>query len=298
MNSIGNEYRQIGGDFKVLHHTEYLETLVASGKLTPQPSQIPTAYHDPCYLGRHNGVYEAPRNLLHILSNDLRELPRNRENAFCCGAGGAQFWKEEEPGDERIADNRFREAQQTLPKPGTESTLAVGCPFCKSMLSSTPLKAESEHIVIKDIAEILLEGVLQAIGIPTPAPSTVPIETASVPSTQTLSKIPAPIPQEATQQLTAPLDHPLPTPPERKKWQPKSATPNLEATQTLSPPQTAEPPEALPPRKKWAPKKTHRPGRVDLESTAFHLLHHRKAHRRIEPSNLLIIFSSAGDGPP
>ena len=114
MNSLGNEYKQIGGDYKVLHHTEYLETLVANKKLTPTPGEAIITYHDPCYLGRQNDVYDAPRNLLHVLSNNTPELSRNRENSFCCGAGGAQFWKEEEPGDERISDNRFREAQQTL----------------------------------------------------------------------------------------------------------------------------------------------------------------------------------------
>jgi len=114
MNSIGREYKQIGGDYKVMHHTEYLETLVANKKLNPTPTDAAITYHDPCYLGRHNGVYDAPRNLLNILNPAAIELPRNRENSFCCGAGGAQFWKEEEPGDQRISDNRFREAQQTL----------------------------------------------------------------------------------------------------------------------------------------------------------------------------------------
>ncbi len=141
MNSVGKEYKQLGGDFKVMHHTEYLETLVSSGKLVSDASTATVAYHDPCYLGRHNGVYDAPRNLLNILSNDVVELPRNRENAFCCGAGGAQFWKEEEQGSERISDNRYREAQQTLAS-AEEKVLAVGCPFCKSMLGSTPAQGD------------------------------------------------------------------------------------------------------------------------------------------------------------
>ncbi len=169
MNSIGHEYKQIGGDYKVMHHTEYLETLVANKKLTPTPSEATITYHDPCYLGRHNGVYDAPRNLLNILSNNTAtELPRNRENSFCCGAGGAQFWKEEEPGDERISDNRFREVQQTLASAPGEKVLAVGCPFCKSMLGSTPSKAASEDIAIKDVAELLLEGVRRSKGLTTP----------------------------------------------------------------------------------------------------------------------------------
>src|SRR5258708_2571549 len=183
MNSIGHEYKQIGGDYKVLHHTEYLETLVANKKLTPAPSEAATTYHDPCYLGRHNGIYDAPRNLLNILSNNTAtELPRNRENSFCCGAGGAQFWKEEEPGDERISDNRFREVQQILASATGEKVLAVGCPFCKSMLGSTPSKADShsEDNAIKDVAELLLEGVRRSKGLTTPVPQIEPTPTPIV----------------------------------------------------------------------------------------------------------------------
>ena len=139
MNAVGKEYKQLGGDFKVIHHTEYLASLVAEGRIVADPEPSTVAYHDPCYLGRDNGVYDAPRNLLNVLSNDVVELPRNRENSFCCGAGGAQFWKEEEEGSERISDNRFRAVQQTL-SGKDEKVLAVGCPFCKSMFESTPAK--------------------------------------------------------------------------------------------------------------------------------------------------------------
>ena len=158
MNAIGNEYRQLGGNFEVVHHTELLASLVAEGKLSPAKTDRSITYHDPCYLGRHNGVYDAPRNLLRILTNESVELPRNRENAFCCGAGGAQFWKEEEPGPEKVAVNRFDEVRQTLSSCSGSKTLAVGCPFCKSMLSSTPGQASSE-IEIRDVAELLLEAV-------------------------------------------------------------------------------------------------------------------------------------------
>jgi Fe-S oxidoreductase len=292
MNSLGHEYKQIGGDYKVLHHTEYLETLVASKKLQPAPTEATITYHDPCYLGRHNDIYDAPRNLLHVLSNSTPELPRNRENSFCCGAGGAQFWKEEEPGDERISDNRFREAQQTLTQASGEKVLAVGCPFCKSMLGSTPTKASSEDIAIKDVAELLLEGVRRAKGLTTPATDakptapaeTKPTVTASVasPTTQNLvilseapeqaggeskgvqSKNPeTSIPTEAVQNLSTTA--PIPAP-ERKKWQPKTTitTPPLQpeaptAEQTpASSPEAASPlPEPQAPvRKKWQPKKT------------------------------------------
>ena len=114
LNAVGKEYKQLGGDYKVMHHTEYLDGLVASGKLIPEAATATITYHDPCYLGRHNGVYDAPRNVLNVLSNSFVELDRNRENSFCCGAGGAQFWKEEEPGEERISDNRFREVTAKL----------------------------------------------------------------------------------------------------------------------------------------------------------------------------------------
>ncbi len=157
MNTVGKEYAQLGGDYKVMHHTQYLEMLVRDGRIAADSSSSKVAYHDPCYLGRHNGVYDAPRNVLNILSNSVVELPRNKENSFCCGAGGAQFWKEEEPGEERISDNRFREAQATLAG-GEDKVLAVGCPFCKSMLQSTPAQGENP-IAVKDVAELLLEGV-------------------------------------------------------------------------------------------------------------------------------------------
>ncbi|WP_174243087.1 heterodisulfide reductase-related iron-sulfur binding cluster [Granulicella sp. L60] len=264
MNSIGHEYKQIGGDYKVLHHTEYLETLVATKRLTPTPSEATITYHDPCYLGRHNDVYEPPRNLLHILSNSTPELPRNRENSFCCGAGGAQFWKEEEEGDERISDNRFREVQQTLAPSTGEKVLAVGCPFCKSMLGSTPSKAASEDITIKDVAELLLEGVRRSKGL-TPAP---PPQIETAPAIAAPSPTPEPIPaplttaaiSEAPPAATATPTSPSP---ERKKWQPKAstATPPADVPTTPTTPAPAQTPIVEPPsapsspeRKKWQPK--------------------------------------------
>ncbi|HEY4051453.1 MAG TPA: heterodisulfide reductase-related iron-sulfur binding cluster, partial [Acidobacteriaceae bacterium] len=164
LNSLANEYRQLGGNYKVMHHTEYLEQLVAGGRL--EASNLPSTitYHDPCYLGRHNGVYEAPRNVLRVLAGEFVEMERGRENSFCCGAGGAQFWKEEESGTERVSDNRFREAKARLGSGPQEKVLAVGCPFCKSMLTSTPEKSEGTPIQVKDVAELLLEGVERKSG--------------------------------------------------------------------------------------------------------------------------------------
>jgi Fe-S oxidoreductase len=277
MNSLGHEYKQIGGDYKVMHHTEYLDTLVANKKLTPTPSDATITYHDPCYLGRHNGVYDAPRNLLNILSNNTAtELPRNRENSFCCGAGGAQFWKEEEPGDERISDNRFREVQQTLASAPGEKVLAVGCPFCKSMLGSTPSKASSEDIAIKDVAELLLEGVRKTKGLTAPIMEGQTFATLETqPATATLSASVATAltsvievqPVEVASSIP-----PLATPSvERKKWQPKTAsssnqsptTPSIAETAPSTPSTPMETPAspkesiAPPPeRKKWQPKST------------------------------------------
>jgi Fe-S oxidoreductase len=269
LNSLGHEYKQIGGDYKVLHHTQYLETLVANKKLTPTPSDATITYHDPCYLGRHNGIYDAPRNLLNILSNSTTELPRNRENSFCCGAGGAQFWKEEEPGDQRVSDNRFREAQQTLASAPGEKVLAVGCPFCKSMLGSTPGKAASEDIAIKDVAELLLEGVRRSKGLtttPTPenrisaTPETQPLILASSIAAATQTPGVEGRPVETFLPTTAPSV-------ERKKWQPKSPIQSSDPkpdtslisetaripseTPISAPTPTAAP---TPERKKWQPK--------------------------------------------
>ncbi|MEO6804724.1 MAG: (Fe-S)-binding protein [Edaphobacter sp.] len=270
MNSLGHEYKQIGGDYKVLHHTEYLETLVANKKLTPTPGEATITYHDPCYLGRHNGIYDAPRNLLNILGNSTPELPRNRENSFCCGAGGAQFWKEEEPGDERISDNRFREAQQTLASATGEKVLAVGCPFCKSMLGSTPSKAASEDIVIKDVAELLLEGVRRSKGLTAqPAEHKLPISREPHAAPQIPTAPIAPTPVVEVQPSATPAPAPAAPSTERKRWQPKSlsATERIPTAQPIAEPtpttattpsetQPAPSPTTAPAteRKKWQPK--------------------------------------------
>ncbi len=262
MNAIGKEYRQIGGNYAVMHHTEYLASLVASGKLDSDPLDASITYHDPCYLGRHNGVYEAPRNLLHILGNEVIELDRNRENSFCCGAGGAQFWKEEEEGTERVSENRFREVKQRLSGAEHEKTLAVGCPFCKSMLNSTPGKTDDDGIVVKDVAELLLEGVHKKMGIapPSPAATAAAAEPAVVRQPSPDAKESVPAADIRPQEIPA---SDVPLPPEkvqRKKWQPATATakaapaPAEEAPRNLDhgASQTAGAP--TPARKKWAPK--------------------------------------------
>ena len=238
MNTIGHEYKQLGGDFKVMHHTEFLDSLVASGQLQTYVLDATIAFHDPCYLGRHNGVYDAPRNLLRVLSDNCVEMPRNREKAFCCGGGGAQFWKEEEEGREKIAANRLQEARESLQRGQQAKILAVGCPFCKSMLSATP-EAAGAKIEIRDVAELMLEAVQSTQDVPLETSkepeSSVPQATASgresateTPATPSSAPSPsAPIAAGADEHRmeaagTAPSAAPSPAPPvERKKWTPK-----------------------------------------------------------------------------
>jgi Fe-S oxidoreductase/nitrate reductase gamma subunit len=241
MNSIGQEYRQLGGDFAVMHHTEYLERLVGEGKLPVETSANTVTFHDPCYLGRHNGVYDAPRNLLRVLSNDVRELDRRRENSFCCGAGGAQFWKEEEPGTERISTNRFREAQNTL-QGASDKVLAVGCPFCKSMLESTPGKGED--IAVKDVAELLWESVSHKYPAPVvpPKPANEIVQEPVIQNAPEVAK---------TENLTV-EEAPSAAPAARKKWEPKKpVVPAADSVEAVAPP--------LPKRKAWVPKSSAEP---------------------------------------
>jgi Fe-S oxidoreductase len=242
MNAVGKEYRQLGAHFNVVHHTEYLETLVAQGKLRADAAPATVAYHDPCYLGRHNGVYDAPRNLLNVLSTERVELGRNCENSFCCGAGGAQFWKEEEPGTQKISDNRYREAQQALAG-GENKVLAVGCPFCKSMLDSTAARGQADAIAVKDVAELLLESVEKKLGkVATVAPVSSPPPQPSV-TVAVAEKTPeAAAAAPAATKAAEPAPEAAAPPSERKKWQPKA-------------PATAPPAEPQPvKRKTWTPK--------------------------------------------
>jgi Fe-S oxidoreductase/nitrate reductase gamma subunit len=154
LHNLGKEYHQFGGNYEVIHHTELIEEMIASNKL-PQSAHPSSwgnvTFHDPCYLGRHNGVIEAPRTALKGLGANLIEMPRHGNNSFCCGAGGAQFWKEEEHGTKAVNLERYEEAMKT-----GATTLAVGCPFCMQMFNT----AKSEHAdgpVVRDIVEMLAE---------------------------------------------------------------------------------------------------------------------------------------------
>ena len=156
-NALFNDYPQLGGEYSVTHHTQLIEQLMAEGRIPTFTLDESITYHDPCYLGRHNGIYDAPRNVLASGGNEVIEMPRNRNDSFCCGAGGAQFWKEEEEGDQRVSNARFDEAVAT----GAQ-VIATGCPFCKVMLSSSD-GAEAENAPqVLDVAQLVaarLDGI-------------------------------------------------------------------------------------------------------------------------------------------
>src|SRR5207245_332961 len=150
-NTIGNEYRDFGGTYEVVHHTQFLADLVNEGKLAPMPSERTITYHDSCYLARHNDVREAPRELVSAVGQAV-EMPRNRERTFCCGAGGARMWMEEKRG-RPINQERVREAVAT----GAE-TLAVACPFCTVMLDDG-VRETGAKLQVFDLATLLAEAV-------------------------------------------------------------------------------------------------------------------------------------------
>jgi Fe-S oxidoreductase len=153
LHTIKNEYPAFGGSYTVIHHTQFINELVGEGKISLEVNsdQYTVTFHDPCYLGRHNKIFEAPRDALNAAGVTVIEMPRNSAKSFCCGAGGAQMWKEEENGTMRVNEARFNEAKET----GT-NTLAVGCPFCMTMLSDAS-RADGDSVQVKDVAELVAE---------------------------------------------------------------------------------------------------------------------------------------------
>ena len=155
-NTLKNEYPAIGGNYEVIHHTQLIEELINSGKLKVDGGSFKgkkITYHDSCYMGRVNGVYEAPRNVIKALDVDLSELKRSRANGLCCGAGGAQMFKEDEPGDKRINVERADEIIAS----GADIVVA-NCPFCLTMLSDG-LKAreKQDNIMVYDLSELIIQ---------------------------------------------------------------------------------------------------------------------------------------------
>lgn len=169
-NTLRNEYPDFDGHFDVFHHTQLLNRLVRDGLLKPVPrpasARKPITYHDPCFLGRHNKIFDPPRELLSATGMELREMDRNRNEGFCCGAGGARMFMEEKLGT-RINENRTAEALST----GAEE-IAVGCPFCNTMLTSG-VKAlsdapASEQPIVRDVAQMLRDSVMVDGELPSP----------------------------------------------------------------------------------------------------------------------------------
>lgn len=153
LHTIKNEYPAFGGNYQVIHHTQLINELVGAGKISMnlEGDNMKVTFHDPCYLGRHNKITDAPRTTLESAGVTTVEMPRNSAKSFCCGAGGAQMWKEEENGTARVNMTRFAEAKST----GAD-TVAVGCPFCMTMMSDAS-KADGGDIQVKDVAEIVAE---------------------------------------------------------------------------------------------------------------------------------------------
>ncbi len=153
-NTLKNEYPELGGHYEVIHHTQLIQELIAAGKLKTENGEPfkgkKITFHDPCYLGRANGVYEAPRAALEILDADLVEMKRCKQNGLCCGAGGAQMFKEPENGKKDINIERIEDAIESK-----ADVVAVGCPFCMTMIRDGVKHFNKEQeIEVLDVAEI------------------------------------------------------------------------------------------------------------------------------------------------
>ena len=157
-NTIKNEYPDLGGTYEVLHHTQYLQQLIETGKIKIEGGNFEgqkITYHDSCYLGRANDVYEAPREVISALDIDLVEMKRCKTNGLCCGAGGAQMFKEPESGNKDINIERTEEALQTGSK-----IIASACPFCMTMMSDgIKNKNKEDEVEVLDIAELVAKSI-------------------------------------------------------------------------------------------------------------------------------------------
>ncbi len=154
-NTLKNEYPELGGNFEVIHHTQLINQLIRKGKIQMKDGGAfkgkKITFHDPCYLGRANDVYEAPREVLEKLDSELAEMKRSKSNGLCCGAGGAQMFKEAEKGDKEINIERTEEAIELKP-----DFIATGCPFCNTMMTDGVKYFEKESdIKVMDIAELI-----------------------------------------------------------------------------------------------------------------------------------------------
>ncbi len=155
-NTIKNEYPALGGHYDIVHHTQLLQELIDAGRIKMteggefKGKRI--TYHDSCYLGRANGIYEAPRDVLRSIDGQLVEMKRSRQNGLCCGAGGAQMWKEDEPGEKRINTERTDEALSL-----NADVIAVNCPFCLTMMTDGVTSREKQdEVMVYDLSELIV----------------------------------------------------------------------------------------------------------------------------------------------
>ena len=153
-NTIKNEYPALGGNYEVMHHTQFLKSLLNEGRLKVEGGKFKgkkITFHDPCYLGRANNEYEAPRDLLRKLEVELVEMRKCKSNGLCCGAGGAQMFKEPEPGNKDVNIKRTEQALEVKP-----DIIAAGCPFCNTMMTDGVKNKEKEDdIAVMDVAELI-----------------------------------------------------------------------------------------------------------------------------------------------
>lgn len=156
-NTLKNEYPGLGGSYEVIHHTQLVQQLIDSGKLKVEGGEFKgkkITFHDPCYLGRANGEYEAPRRVIEKLDAALSEMKRSRANGFCCGAGGAQMFKEAEKGNKEVNVERSEEALELQP-----DVIAVGCPFCMTMMTDGVKHFNKEDKTkVLDVAELIVQA--------------------------------------------------------------------------------------------------------------------------------------------
>jgi heterodisulfide reductase subunit D len=160
-NILKNEYPELGGNYEVIHHTTFLQQLIDEGKIKLKEGGAfkgkRITYHDSCYLGRANDIYEAPRKVLEALDAELVEMKRCRTKGLCCGAGGAQMFKEEEKGNLRINQERIQEALET-----ESNIVAAACPFCNTMLTDgVKQKEKEESVKVLDVAELVAASMEQ-----------------------------------------------------------------------------------------------------------------------------------------
>ena len=156
-NILKNEYPDLGGNYEVHHHSEFVLDLIESKKITISQNSIDEVitYHDPCYLGRGNNIYNQPREIIKRLSKNFIEMPRNKRNSLCCGAGGAQMFKESEKGSAEINVVRTQEALDTKSK-----IIVTGCPFCNTMITDGVKNIDEGAALVKDIAEVVAESLI------------------------------------------------------------------------------------------------------------------------------------------